>query len=317
MLTDEFLLCGDATGAGAMVELRAGPLRLHYDPVTGALRWFRLGEREILRGIYFALRDRNWGTVPGVLRERDRKIEKDSFRIQFECEHRQDDINFGWCGVIEGRSDGSVRFECDGAVRSAFLKNRIGFCVLHPIRECAGARARQIRTDGALMDGNLPRLIEPQIFGKATFQDLRGLAHEIEPGCWAELDFEGDVFEMEDQRNWTDASFKTYCTPLSRPFPVEVHPGERVRQVIKFRLVQDPALNRVEIVGRGVEEMLALRWRDGGEAGPIPEIGLGLSLDGGPLSEVEIERLAALRLDHLRHDVRLGGFPGCRSWGRP
>ena len=29
----------------------------------------------------------------------------------------------------------------------------------------------------------------------------------------------GDVFEMEDQRNWTDASFKTYCTPLRQPFP--------------------------------------------------------------------------------------------------
>ena len=32
----------------------------------------------------------------------------------------------------------------------------------------------------------------------------------------AELAFEGDIFEMEDQRNWTDASFKTYCTPLAR-----------------------------------------------------------------------------------------------------
>ena len=90
---------------------------------------------------------------------------------------------------------------------------------------------RQSRSDGAVLEGELPRAIEPQIFGQASFQDLRRLAHEIEPGCWAELVFEGEVFEMEDQRNWTDASFKTYGTPLTRPFPVEFHPGERVRQV--------------------------------------------------------------------------------------
>jgi hypothetical protein len=32
-------------------------------------------------------------------------------------------------------------------------------------------------------------------------------------------------------------------------------------------------------------------------------------LDGGPLSEPEIERLAALRLDHVRHDARLAHGP--------
>ena len=34
--------------------------------------------------------------------------------------------------------------------------------------------------------------------------------------------FEGELFELEDQRNWTDASFKTYPTPvaLSDPRPM-------------------------------------------------------------------------------------------------
>ena len=34
--------------------------------------------------------------------------------------------------------------------------------------------------------------------------------------------FNGETFEMEDQRNWTDASFKTYCTPLSLPYPIKI-----------------------------------------------------------------------------------------------
>ena len=31
---------------------------------------------------------------------------------------------------------------------------------------------------------------------------------------WYILHYEGDIFETEDQRNWSDASYKTFCTPL-------------------------------------------------------------------------------------------------------
>jgi D-apionolactonase len=37
---------------------------------------------------------------------------------------------------------------------------------------------------------------------------------------------EGDRFEMEE-RNWTDASFKTYCRPLALPWPFMLAAGER------------------------------------------------------------------------------------------
>jgi D-apionolactonase len=305
MLTDEFLRLGLVAAPAALIELRAGPLRLHYDPVTGSVRWFKRGGREVLRGIYFALRDRNWGTVPGQLIERQREVGADAFRIEFECEHRQAGIHFTWHGQIEGTSDGTVRYDCDGEGRSAFLKNRIGFCVLHPIRECAGARARQSRTGGAVIEGELPRAIEPQIFGQANFQDLHRLAHEIELGCWAELAFEGEVFEMEDQRNWTDASFKTYCTPLARPFPVEFKPGERVRQSVTLRLIEDSSASGTVARSGPEEERVTLEWRDDGKSGRMPELGLGLASDDEPLSELETERLRALRLDHVRHDARL------------
>ena len=39
---------------------------------------------------------------------------------------------------------------------------------------------------------------------------------------------EGDSFEMEDQRNWTDASFKVYGTPLKNLSPVEVKTGTKI-----------------------------------------------------------------------------------------
>ena len=47
-----------------------------------------------------------------------------------------------------------------------------------------------------------------------------------------DIAFEGEVFEMEDQRNWTDASFKTYCRPLALPRPYTLEAGDEVRQRI-------------------------------------------------------------------------------------
>ena len=37
--------------------------------------------------------------------------------------------------------------------------------------------------------------------------------------------FEGEVFEMEDQRNWTDASFKTYAHHSPVPTPNKSQPA--------------------------------------------------------------------------------------------
>jgi len=47
---------------------------------------------------------------------------------------------------------------------------------------------------------------------------------------------EGDTFETEDCRNWTDASFKTYVRPLARPWPYTRKAGEPVTQSIKVSL---------------------------------------------------------------------------------
>ncbi len=44
---------------------------------------------------------------------------------------------------------------------------------------------------------------------------------------------------MEDQRNWTDASFKTYCTPLEIPYPVEVAKGTKISQKIRISVADD------------------------------------------------------------------------------
>lgn len=306
MLTETLLCYGQPNRPADLIPLRAGPLTMLYDPTSGMVRRIKLGEIEVLRGIYVAVRDRNWGTVPATIRERSRQVASDSFHVEFECEHRQGDIHFVWQGLIAGDAGGTLRYELNGEARTTFSRNRIGFCVLHPIRECAGMPAKQIRIDGTEVASRFPDLIEPQIFGRSSFRELRGIAHAIAPEIWAQVDFEGDTFEMEDQRNWTDASFKTYCTPLALPFPVEVQAGSTIRQMVTLKLVSDGARPQPAPIVVTSEEPATIHLTvPDSPAGRMPAIGLGVASHGEPLGDQEICNFRQLRLAHLRVDVRL------------
>src|SRR5262245_47403943 len=94
------------------VPLRAGPLSLLFE--EGDLKYMRLGGREVLRRVYAAVRDRNWGTVPLRLSSLRLDAREDSFRIVYLAEHRQHEIDFAWRGTIEGSKDGTIRFDFDG-----------------------------------------------------------------------------------------------------------------------------------------------------------------------------------------------------------
>jgi D-apionolactonase len=305
----EIILHGHHEPPLPMTLLRAGPLRLCFDQGTGFIRHIRHGKREVLRGIYAAVRDHNWGTVEGVVRDLKLDARQDSFDVEFSSEHLQEAVNFVWRGRISGDSGGRLTYEFEGEARNQFRKNRIGFCVLHPL-ECSGAPARQTRTDGSVLQCAFPSSIEPQIFGKASFRDLRSVAHEVAPGLWAEVEFDGDVFETEDQRNWTDASFKTYCTPLAIPFPVEIKAGGKVRQLVTLTI-----RNTSHASGGRDESQLEIAQPENGAparlsvprapSNRMPAIGLGSASHGDALTDSEAAKLRTLCLGHLRADVRL------------
>ena len=52
---------------------------------------------------------------------------------------------------------------------------------------------------------------------------------------------EGDTFEMEDQRNWTDASYKTYVRPLALPWPYTLAKGTVIEQAVRLSVHGTPA----------------------------------------------------------------------------
>ncbi len=295
------LYYGQDEPPGELLEVRAGPLRGWFDPQLAFLRYLRLGEREVLRGIYCAVRDRNWGTVAPEVRNLRIQRAGRSFSASFEVACRQGPIDFFWRGRLEGEPDGTVRFLMDGEARSTFWRNRIGFCVLHPIRECAGQPCTVETVGGSIEKGRFPDLISPH----QPFFDIRAISHEAAPGVEAEVRLEGDTFEMEDQRNWTDASFKTYCTPLGLPFPVEVPKGARIRQSVTVRLKGRPNLGAVV---RPADVTLRVE----GDAVALPRIGIGLATESPELDAREVSRLRAVNPAHLRVDLRLDA-PGWRD----
>lgn len=285
------------------MNLQAGPVSMVFEPELGFLRYIKVNGREILRGIYVAVRDHNWGTIAPKVDNVSVDQSGDGFVVTFDVSCVQRNIDFFWRGRIVGDSSGAVVYEMDGDARSTFLRNRIGFCVLHAPSECAGDACVIEKADGTSEEGHFPSEISPH----QPFIDMKAITHEVIPGVKARVAFEGDTFEMEDQRNWTDASYKTYCTPLALPFPVEVKAGEKIQQSVTVSLEGD-GLDTGE--GEVAEDVTF--QATGEPARRLPEIGLGVASHGQVLGEEEVSRLRVLNLSHLRVDLHLS-VEGWRS----
>jgi hypothetical protein len=273
---------------------------------AGALRYITVGGREVVRGVYAAVRDRDWGTVPPRFTRYEVDDDGRSFAVRFTAEHTDGNVDFAWEGRISGTEDGVISFAFDGEARRPFLRNRIGFCVLHPMA-LAGAPV-SIETPAGWVDGAFPGRISPH----QPFFDIVAIRHSPDgaPDARAtvEIRFTGDLFETEDQRNWTDASYKTYCTPLRLPMPVEVRPGATIRQTVTLAVrgsTAEPAAG----ASKAEPEI-----RVGAEPlGPLPPLGLGMASHGesfadtagSPDRRLSLAWLRALNLDHLRLDLDL------------
>ena len=293
-------------------QLRAGPLSMIFE--AGDLRYIRFGDHEILRRIYVAVRDHNWDTILPQLSNIQVDQEGDAFRITYDVANKMADVDFFWGGTITGDADGTITFSIDGEARSTFRRNRIGFCVLHPM-SCAGVPCRIEKVDGTVEESAYPTSIAPQylIDGEikpvAPFNNMRAVRYEVTAGVEAEVRFEGEIFEMEDQRNWTDASYKTYGTPLSEPFPVEVPAGTKISQRITLTLKTQSESSTEKSDAATQPLTFEISSAD---TQPLPQIGLGVASHGEPLNAGELERLKLLNLSHLRVDIDLTQ-PDCES----
>lgn len=199
---------------------------------SGALRQISIGGIEVIRGIAFVVRDKNWGTYRQEITDLE-IIEGDAgIRISYSAVCRDGEQVLSYDATIEGSPDGSLECTATGVAESDFLTSRTGFVVLHPIEGVAGQPVTVTHTDGSTEECLFPALISP---GQPFF-DIRELRLDVVPGLSVTCTMEGDAYEMEDQRNWSDASYKTYIRPLAKPHPYTLEKGEKFVQRVGLRV---------------------------------------------------------------------------------
>ncbi len=277
-------------------EFSAGPLSFQLEPGSAFVRSIRFHGHEVLRGIYPAVRDEFWGTLLAGAGAPVVEIGPDLVRLRIAGHVQHTAADLEWEAEVTARPDGTLRYHWRGKARWTFRTNRTGLCVLHPA-EAAGAPCRVEHTDGRTLTGWLPTAIAPH----QPFTEIRAIAHAFAPGAEASVRFDGEVFEMEDQRNWSDASFKTYCRPLARPRPYEVRSGEVIEHVVTLTIRGKP--NGAPADGKEVAPI-----------GALPRIGFTLPT---PLSAALRARVAALRPAHVRVDTNAADLAATLAWAAP
>ncbi|HZK80105.1 MAG TPA: hypothetical protein VFC46_03540 [Humisphaera sp.] len=201
--------------------LHAGPVRVKF--ADGQLRYIRVGDKEIIRRIYFGVRDGNWNTAPPVYSKMDVEKADDHFTIHLAADCRLGDVDYSWTGTIIGAADGKITFQAEGVAARDFDSNRIGLCVLYGKESLAGT---DFQTDGVVGNGQFPNLVSPTHLADGFHVLKYATADGLKVSCGVE----GAIFDMEDQRNWGDSSWKAFA-PLPYAYK-HVGKGDRKSQTV-------------------------------------------------------------------------------------
>lgn len=269
------------------VRLNAGDITAIYE--GGRIRYIAAAGTEIIHMIYSALRDENWTTIEPVIHDEKISRQDRSFLISYTATYQGEGIQYKAFYEIEGRADSSISFSMKGESLSTFKKRRIGLCTLQPIASCSGRDIEVLQPDGKNYSSVFPEFVSPF----QPFLDIRMMKWIAPNEIFVEVGYEGDVFETEDQRNWSDNSFKTYSTPLSVPAPATVRPGDTVQQKVTVRVRVGGTGSRKAAPQKEVKR-------------PLPKIGYARP-GGGSLSSGQIALLKQIPFDHYKVQLDLSG----------
>jgi len=298
---DPFLLYGTRETETPPQHLKAGLLSV--DLSDGNLRTIKYDGVEVLRAVSYLVRDRDWGTYNPEIHDLSVEQNDTGFTITYQARCEGPDATQLTIDVrIQAESDGALTFDAVANTATGFETNRCGFCILHPIVGVAGSPVTVEHVDGTLNQTSLPDLIEPW----QPFKDMRAIIHEATPGVSAECRMEGDTFEMEDQRNWSDASYKTYVRPLALPWPyqIEASKPQHQRIVLSIRDMRKAA-SQADTNAEAVSITL------GDLSGRMPNIGIIITPEEAKASLAATELLRELAPQELLfHYDPLAGHEG-------
>lgn len=266
-------------------ELGAGALRADYDYDDGDLKNIRYGDLPVLDRLYVRIRAANWATEP----MRSRLVTAERSRL---ISHLRWGGADPWAtGTLTVRaSPAELHAAVEIEFRAQATIQRAGLNLHHPLDSTVGRPLRWGNGDLSHA-GEFPLTIYPQYADGSGYLPMIGpfdqLAVQADAQTELVFTFAGARFETEDQRNWTDASFKTYGPPVDGLRPRRLEAGSRVAQHVLVRILGSKPLPRRK------RHSPAAITIGADPAPPTPPIGATAT---SPLPDLPI--------DHVRAEVR-------------
>jgi hypothetical protein len=266
--------------------LQAGPVSLcHQGARFGPIS---VNGHEVWHGVEFLLRDVGWGTpateVDAELLHKDAQGFDLQLTAHIPCS--PEDVAGIWnpqaCLSIVMRVRGDVQgvlhFSVQATPTHDIQVNRCGWVLIHPL-SAAGCAVKVSHVDGRTSHSQFPQ----EVPAWPPFTNVKGICHEYAPGCWAQAELPGEDYELEDQRNNADASFKTYSRSNWMPRPYVLRQNQSWRRELHLRVVdfalampRQPTFIGPEDPGSGLSVP--------GGAG-LMRLGLAISLPGNQQAE--------------------------------
>ncbi len=303
--TEALMLFGTGEPPAPRETLTAGPLTCVLE--QGAIRDVRWHGVEVLRGVAYLLRDRDWATPPAAIDALAIERGADGFTVTYGARFAADGHTLRCQARITATAEGRFAFAVEGIADGAIETNRCGFVVLHPAG-FAGMTLEVRHTDGTIEPTRFPETISP---GQPAF-DIRALRYQPRDGldvtCTLEAELAHDPrgrFEMEDQRNWSDASFKTSVGWLLDPGPYRREPHRSFPQRVSLSIADSRPEAAAAARAPDAPQTLLL-----GEASDrrMPAIGIFAGPAVDTLTEQEVARLDGLRPGWVGARVELDGY---------
>ena len=296
-------LTGTASVEPPVRRLAAGALSATYD--RGALRWVRWHGREILRGLSFLVRTPGWGTPDAEISDLEIAEDAGQFSVGYSARYRNGAAVVSARIRFTGSASGVLDATATILPETDFETNRTGFVVLHPLDGVVGRELAVEHASGGTEAFVMPEAISP---GQPLF-DIRAITHSPEPGLSVAVRFEGDVFEMEDHRNWSDASFKTYSRPIGLPYPYRLEAGTPTQQSVTVTIRDDVERQPTTAIPDAAD-VTTVTIGDATDV-RLPRLGIGLPAGLAGAALTVAPQLATVAGAHwlLRYDPAAGDKP--------
>lgn len=252
----------------------------------GSVAHVEYQQEEVLRGVRYVVRQAHtWETVEPVT-QMNVTTSQERVEIQISADHDMGNSVFHREATIVASPQG-ITFTSTGLANKDFDVNRNGWVLLQPL-SVAGLPVEITHGKGHSEQSIFPIAVSPH----QPFVDVAEFSYRTAQGTSLRITFDGDVFETEDQRNWSDASYKTYSRPLTQPFPFRIKAKEVVRQTIRVVLDRAATPDSVPRV-TSAEPKSPEPSR--------PSLGVTLGPNDDPVEAAHLFR--ELHLDHVRVDI--------------